>query len=194
MSKNNRKVETNQMKIFKEVCNTIFPRYLFLVWFFLSVLIFCLRVLAYFIPGLNLNIIPMSVFIFPGVTGLSFTITLLNATRNIFETKDLADIFSYTDSDNPTEGYLYYRTIAPYLTASFIWLLVSLIALIGSMFYMQVHFIILEVFYSLFYMLVIAGLLNLWFLVTTHLKDISNSLELELIEREKLHHRNENDK
>ena len=117
------------------------------------------------------------------MTGLSFAVTMLSATRNLFSTEDLVAMFNYCDSkdkDTLQKGDLFYRTIAPYITASFLWLVISIFALISSLIDISFPFIVKEILNLFFYSLVIAGLLNLWFLVTIHLDDISIKVNDEL--------------
>ena len=92
-------------------------------------------------------------------------------------------MFNYCDSkdkDMQQKGDLFYRTITPYITASFLWLVISIIALISSLIDITFPFIVKEILNLIFYSLVIAGFLNLWFLITVHLDDISIKVNDEL--------------
>ncbi|HHT7650932.1 TPA: hypothetical protein ACT2EW_001625 [Streptococcus suis] len=132
---------------------------------------------------IHIQWIPLSSFIFPGVTGLSFSVTMLNATRSLFDTEALIAMFTYVDDKNKDateEGDIFYRTLAPYITASILWLLISLIALISSLINIDMPVIIKELLYIIFIGIVVAGFLNLWYLISVHLKDISMKVGVEL--------------
>lgn len=178
------RVEINKFKIVSRVWKKqIFPKWLICSWVLISISIFILRLLSQNFSFIQIQWISFSSFIFPGVTGLSFAVTMLNATRNLFSTEDLVAMFNYCDSkdkDTLQKGDLFYRTITPYITASFLWLVISIFALISSLIDISFPFIVKEILNLFFYSLVIAGLLNLWFLVTVHLDDISIKVNDEL--------------
>lgn len=187
-------VEINKIKIVKKVWKkNIFPKKLLWTWIILSLILFLTRLLA-IICGqcsgfIKIQPLQFSSFIFPGVTGLSFSITLLNATRNLYKTSDLVAMFNYVsdenkDKDNTEKGDLFYRTLAPYITASFLWLVISILAFISSLIDINIDVYLKEVLFGIFASLVIAGLLNLWFLIGTHLSDIAAKVEIELSEKE----------
>ncbi|MBS6319329.1 MAG: hypothetical protein KH426_07140 [Streptococcus salivarius] len=186
------RIELNKFKIIHRVWNkNIFPKWLFILWGVLSVIILILRISDQNIDFINIKWLSFSSIIFPGVTGLSFSVTMLNATRNLFNTDDLVKMYQYVDpedADNSEEGNLLYRTLAPYITAAFLWLIISLIALIGSLFEIDISKLphntlvnfIKELLYSLYYSMIVAGLLNLWYLISIHLDDISMKVENKL--------------
>lgn len=187
-------VETGKLKILLKVWNKhIFPRGLYITWALLSGLILFIRLLSLRVDILKIHWLPFSSLIFPGVTGLSFSVTMLNATRNLFDIKDLVAMFTFTDPDDSDicdKGDVLYRTLAPYITASFLWLVISVVAFVSSLVEVDISKItnitwiniVKEILYSLYYSIVIAGLLNLWYLISTHLEDISRKVELELNE------------
>ncbi len=180
------KIETNQFKILKKVWKKqIFSKGLLITWVIITGVIALLRCVSYFKYANYIHIqwIPFSSFIFPGVTGLSFSITMLNATRNLFDTEELMAMFTYVDDENKDateEGDIFYRTLAPYITASILWLLISLIAFISSLINIDMPVIIKELLYIIFIGIVVAGFLNLWYLISVHLKDISIKVGVEL--------------
>ncbi len=180
------RVEINQYKILKKVWKKhIFPMWLIVAWLLISLIIFLLRYSSFCVDFVHIQWLPFSSFIFPGVTGLSFSVTMLNATRNLFDINDLVAMFNFVDlddSDINEKGDILYRTLAPYITASFLWLIISLIAFISSLVNVDFPNIIKEILYSIFYSMVIAGLLNLWYLVSVHLKDIFVKVELKINE------------
>ncbi|HEL1907486.1 TPA: hypothetical protein TX976_001455 [Streptococcus suis] len=182
-------VEKNQYKILRKVWKKhIFPTWLYVVWGLISITILLLRILSYYTDYVHIQWIGFTSFIFPGVTGLSFSVTMLNATRNLFDIKDLAAMFNYSnpsDSDINEKGDVLFRTLAPYITASFLWLAISIIAFVSSLISIDFPIILKEILYALFNSIVIAGLLNLWYLVSVHLADISVKVEIELEGREK---------
>lgn len=187
-------VETGKLKILLKVWKKhIFPGGLYITWALLSCLILLIRILSLYVDILKIHWLPFSSLIFPGVTGLSFSVTMLNATRNLFDIKDLVAMFTFTDPDDSDicdKGDILYRTLVPYITASFLWLVISVVAFVSSLVEVDISNItwinitliniIKEILYSLYYSIVIAGLLNLWYLISTHLEDISIKVELEL--------------
>ena len=182
-------VEISQYKILQKVWRKqIFPTWLYVIWGLISFVILLLRISSYYTEYIHVQWLGFSNFIFPGVTGLSFSVTMLNATRNLVDIKDLVAMFNFfdpNDSDINEKGDVLYRTLAPYITASFLWLVISIISFVSSLISIDFPVILNEILYALFNSLVIAGLLNLWYLVSVHLADISVKVETELEKGEK---------
>ncbi|HEP1547021.1 Uncharacterised protein [Streptococcus pyogenes] len=177
-------VEISKCKILQKVWKKhIFPTWLLVTWIIISFIILLLRISSYYCNHIHVQWLQFSNFIFPGVTGLSFSVTMLNATRNLFDLKDLVSMFNFfdpTDNDISEKGDILYRTLAPYITASFLWLVISIVAFVSSLINIDFPIIINEILYALFNSLVVAGLLNLWYLVSVHLDDISIKVNTEL--------------
>ena len=181
-------VEISKYKILQKVWKKhIFPTWLYVTWGIISFTILILRISSYYVDFIHIQWLQFTSFIFPGVTGLSFSVTMLNATRNLFDINDLVAMFNFVDpndSDINEKGDVLYRTLAPYITASFLWLIISIVAFVSSLISIDFPVVINEVLYALFSSLVIAGILNLWYLVSVHLDDISVKVSNELDDRE----------
>lgn len=161
----------------------IFPNSLLVTWCLITGLIILLRVLSFCFDFIHLQWISFSIFIFPGVTGLSFSVTMLNATRNLFTIDELVAMFKYTDPEDKDineEGDVLYRTLAPYIIASILWLVISMISFASSLITVEINVVIKEILYAIFNGIVVAGFLNLWYLISVHIEDISVKVEIEL--------------
>lgn len=173
-------VEINHFKILKQVSKHIYSKHIIFIWICLSLIYPFVSILSQNFTFITFHQMNFSNFIFPGVTGLSFSVTLLNATRNLFDTDSLKKIYLYVDGDNPVKGYLYNRTIAPYIITSYIWLIISLLALFSSIFTINFPFFFNEILLTLFYSILIAGFISLWWLVSTHISDVSVEIERKI--------------
>lgn len=172
-------VELNHFRIIKQVYKDIYSNTFIIIWISLSLVYPMVTLLANNFDCFIFHPINFSSFIFPGVTGLSFSITLLNATRNLFDADKMKLIYLYVDVDNPVKGYLFNRTIAPYIITSYIWLIVSVVALFSSIFSIKFPTILNEIL-SIFFSVLIAGFMSLWWLVSTHISDISAEIESKI--------------
>lgn len=170
-------IELNHYKILKMVWKSIYSKQTVIFWLILSLIYPIILVLSFFSDNIILIPINYLSFIFPGVTGLSFSVTLLNATRNLFDIESLKAIYLYTDDNNPQKGFLFYRTIAPYIVSSYIWLLISLLALFSSIFTVTFPIILNGILQSLFFSLLIAGFISLWWLVSVHISDVTVEIQ-----------------
>lgn len=170
-------LEINPVKILWIIKKDLFPKQLLITWSILTTLVILLYLLDAYTEFTIIFNFPISDLLSAGITGISFTLALISATTKIFSKSQLVSIFSYTDEDNPKEGYLFYRTIAPYIWTATNWLAIALIALFSRFVSFNVHGIFDKIIEIFVISLVIMGLLNLWSLVITHIKDVILDVE-----------------
>lgn len=179
------KIEINPLKIILKSKFQMLSISLWCVWTILVLTIATLNTLSFKYDFIKVELFTIGDFLIPGITGLSFTLALFTATTRIFSKTQLVDIFLYVDEDNPTKGHLFYRTIAPYIWTSSIWLIVSILALFSKIFIFDISLLFNEIFKIIFVSFVLMGMLSLWSLLITHIQDISLETEREVKERVK---------
>lgn len=173
-------LEINPFKILWSIKKDLFPKQLLYTWGILTTFVIVLYVLSAYTEFTIIINFSISDLLSAGITGISFTLALISATTKLFSKSELVSIFSYVDNDNLVEGYLFYRTIAPYIWTATNWLAISLIALFSRFVSFQVHILVEKFIEILVISLVIMGLLNLWSLVITHIKDVILDIERTL--------------
>ncbi|WP_214815652.1 hypothetical protein [Exiguobacterium sp. s59] len=173
-------IEINPFLIIYKVRKTLLSKSFIYVWLSLVVAMTTLYVISIKSNYIIIDSFSISDFLAPAITGLSFTLALIVATTRLFSKEQLVDFYEYTDSDNPSEGYLFYRTIAPYIWTSTVWLVVSIGALFAKIFIFDIpHTIhmILKLSYS---SIVLMGVMSLWSLLCIHIADVALETEREI--------------
>lgn len=173
-------IEINPFKVMNKVKNQMLSRNFWLVWATLVLIMVVFYLLSRKYSFIIMESFSISDFLSPGITGLSFTLALITATTRIFSKDQLVDIYRYTDQDNPEKGYLFYRTIAPYIWTSTIWLIVTIGSLFAKIFIFNFSPIIHDILKLIYSSIVLMGVMSLWTLLTTHVKDISLETEREV--------------
>lgn len=183
MGKNNNiKIDINPFKVMWNVRKEILSKAFLIVWLILFFILILFYILSYKFTIIKMEAFSLSDFLTPGITGLSFTLALITATTRIFSKDKLVDIYCYTDKDNPIEGYLFYRTIAPYIWTSTIWLIVTIGSLFSKLFIYNFLSIFQDILKLIFSAFVLMGVMSLWSLLIAHIKDVSLETEREIKE------------
>lgn len=171
MNKNDYVISINMFIIFWKTLRSLFKNALFWIWALLSMGVF----LGIRLVGIQESF-HISVFLAPGITGLSFTLALIAATTRVFDYNDLAAIFMYKGSDGKAAiGKQYYDLIAPYYLSSLLWVLLSLLALLDMVFDLNLFWI---KFIAI--ILTAGGVLSLWQLLYSHLQDVAEKAQDEV--------------
>lgn len=179
-SKTEVEIEINPFIIMYKVRKDLLSKSFLCVWIGLVVAMATLYTLSAKSDIITVDSFSLSDFLTPAITGLSFTLALIVATTRIFSKDQLVDIYKYKDNDNPDEGYLFYRTIAPYIWTSTIWLIVAIGALFAKIFIFDFPQIIHEVLKLIYSSIVLMGVMSLWSLLSVHIGDIIVETEREI--------------
>lgn len=180
MESEKEEIEINPFKVIWKVKTKMLNKSFFIVWGILVVLVIGLYITAHYSSYVAVKLIHLEDFLIPGITGLSFTLALITATTRIFPKEQLVDIYSFTDDGKMEKGHLFYRTIAPYIWTSTIWLLISIGALFSKMFSIKIPVFMHSLLEIFFISIVLMGVMSLWSLLITHIKDISLETEREI--------------
>lgn len=173
-------IEINPFYIMYKVRKDLLSKNFLCVW----IVLVTVMAFLYFISSRSDIIImdsfSLSDFLTPAITGLSFTLALIVATTRIFSKDQLVEFYNYTDKDNLVEGYLFYRTIAPYIWTSTVWLVVAIGALFAKMFIFDFPQIIYEILKLTYSSIALMGIMSLWSLLSVHIGDIILETEREV--------------
>lgn len=173
-------IEINPFKIMNKVKKEMLSKSFWCVWTALVLIMTFFYILSNKYNFIIMESFSLSDFLSPGITGLSFTLALITATTRIFSKDQLVDFYRYTDEDNPEEGYLFYRTIAPYIWTSTVWLIVTIGALFAKTFVFNFPSVMHDILKLMYSSIVLMGVMSLWSLLTTHIKDITLETEREI--------------
>lgn len=180
MSNKRIEIEINPFKVMYKVKTAMLSKSFWIVWVILVGLMSLLYFLSFKYSFISISIFSLADFLIPGITGLSFTLALITATTRIFSKEQLVATYAYTDKDNPSEGFLFYRIIAPYIWTSTVWLIITISALFTKIFNFNLPEIIHDILKIVFASIVLIGVMSLWSLLITHIKDITMETEREL--------------
>lgn len=180
MSDKRVEIEINPFKVMYRVRTRMLNKSFWYVWIVLVVIMSVLYSLSYKYSFVSISSFSLSDFLVPGITGLSFTLALITATTRIFSKEQLVSFYEYTDEDNPYKGFLFYRTIAPYIWTSTVWLVITIGALFTKLFVFNLPQILHDVLKITFASCVLIGIMSLWSLLITHIKDITLETEREI--------------
>lgn len=173
-------IEINPFFIMYKVRKDLFSKKFIYTWIGLVAFITILYITSFKFDFITMDLFSLSDFLAPAITGLSFTLALIAATTRIFSKEQLVDFYKHIDKDNPEEGHLFYRTIAPYIWTSTVWLIVALGALIAKLFIFDFPIIIHEIIKLIYSSIVLMGLMSLWSLLCEHIGDIIMETEREI--------------
>lgn len=185
-------IEINPFIVMSKVKKEMLSKNFWYVWTILVVVMTIFYALSSMHSFVIMESFSLSDFLSPGITGLSFTLALITATTRIFSKEQLVDVYSYTDQDNPEKGYLFYRTIAPYIWTSTIWLIVTIGALFAKLFIFNFPPLIHDILKLMYISIVLMGVMSLWSLLTTHIKDITLETEREINRLVQIEEKNKN--
>lgn len=165
-------IKINIFQIFFKTLHSLLTNVIFWIWTIFSVGTFtamhCFSIQEKF---------HLSIFLAPGITGLSFTLALIAATTRIFSPEDLAAIFLYENSDeNIKMGDEYYDLVAPYFLSSILWVIASLLGLLDLAFGLNFYWI---KFIGI--LTVAGGVLSLWQLFYAHMQDVTETAQRKII-------------
>lgn len=186
-SKNKVEIALNPFFIMYKGWRSILTTNLFITWIIFSIIIFVL----YYCQNSKIDLFPISDFIAPAITGLSFTLALIVATNKIFTKDQLVDIYKYDDGGTKEEGYLFYETIAPYIFTSTVWLIVAIGALLAKLFVFDFSNAENDIIKLLYSSIVLLGLISLWSLLTMHIQDLAMEAQREINKEIKENNENE---
>lgn len=173
-------IEINPFLIIYKVRMSFLSKSFILTWALLVIAIVLLYIVSHFYEVVRMESFSISEFFTPAITGLSFTLALIVATTRIFSKEQLVDIYNFTDKDNQVEGYLFYRTIAPFIWTSSIWLIIAIGALIAKIFIFDFPALINGIINILYSSTVLMGVMSLWGLLSVHIGDIILETEREI--------------
>ena len=179
-SKTEVKIEINPFFIMYKVRKDLLSNNFLYVWVGIVTAIAILYIISVRSDFITMDLFSLSDFLTPAITGLSFTLALIVATTRIFSKEQLVDFYRYTDKDNPEKGYLFYRTIAPYLWTSTVWLIVAIGALFAKIFIFDFPQIVYEGLKLIYSSVVLMGIMSLWSLLSVHIGDIILETEREI--------------
>lgn len=181
MNKNEIEIEVNPIKVLIKSRRRVFSTTFWITWFLISLIIVFFFFLSIFKQSTVIYIKDFSIsdFLAPSITGLSFTLALFVATTRIFSKENLVSLYMCTN-DNKEEGFLFYETIAPYIWSGLIWLTMAISSLMSKMFSFDIPIITKNIIKLLFCLVALQGLMSLWYLLKTHIQDISLETEREL--------------
>lgn len=180
MSNKRVEIEINPFKVMFKVRTRMLSSNFWYVWSVLVGIMIVFYIFSSKYSFITVSYFSFADFLIPGITGLSFTLALITATTRIFSKEQLVYIYNYIDKDNPYKGFLFYRTIAPYIWTSTIWLIITIGALFAKIFNFNLTPIINDILKLLFLSCVLIGIMSLWSLLITHIKDITLETEREL--------------
>src|SRR5699024_964971 len=150
----------NPLKIIWYGKKALLPNYLWIIW---------IIIVSFFSIGLYYKNIDFSSFdihkyLSPTFIGLSFTLALFVAQRNIFDMEDLKQFVRYKGKNDPFKGVALLELFAPFIFTAVVFLVLGIASLITPYISISVDSCIsafLKVFYISVFSLGIISLFNL---------------------------------
>lgn len=150
----------------------VFPNYILVCWILITGFLFF---------GNYYNIFSFSYFAvgdFLGycITGLSFTLALFVATRNVFTVEELGTLIKHK------KGELFYNLLAPFQFTSLLFLILGIISMVAQFLTIKITKNVFEIFAIVFISMFILALLSLFNLTNMTFNNIFHTAKRSIPE------------
>lgn len=166
----------NPLRIIWTARSNLLPIYLVVAWLCIVVL---LAVGTLVFDFINFSIFSISNYFTASLTGLTFTLAIFTAERNVFKTEELAVLANHKEPGDKFEGRALLELLGPFVFTSLIFLITGTLALLVP----YINFKCTEtwsiIFTQIYLDLLVLGLFSLFNLVITMLNDVYHSVKRE---------------
>ncbi|EGE54960.1 hypothetical protein [Streptococcus parauberis] len=145
-------------------------------WLFLCLILFLLNITGV----MDLKLIKIGEFVDSSIAGLSFSLIVVSAVREIFEKNELIIIYK-RQNDNEKQGLLLLKVLAPYVFTSMIFLVLGIISLIAPLVTVALPINMVIMIKYLYVALLLLGLFSLFHVCYGIIINIYNSVRREVI-------------
>lgn len=114
------------------------------------------------------------------ITGLSFSLALFVATKNLYPLEDLIKFYKFEDKDGKMKKKeAYYQVFAPFLFTAFIWLILAIIIILTQYMIIALSDMIRNIFIVAFLSILLLGVIALFNLIANLVRVTNMYVKLE---------------
>lgn len=149
-------------------------------WLILCLILFVLNFIGY----IDLKRVRIGEFVDSSIAGLSFSLIVVSAVREIFE-KDELKILYKKRYDNEKQGLLLLKLLSPYVLTSMIFLVLGIISLVAPLVTIPLPLNMVNLVKYFYVALLLLGLFSLFHVCYDIIINIYNSVRREVIKDNK---------
>src|SRR5690625_950427 len=158
----------NPLKIIWYGRKAILPKYLRVTWIFIT---------FFLLGGLCFDYIDFSSFyihnyLTPTITGLSFTLALFVAEKNIFSMEELKQLSEHLEEGDPFRGIELLNLFAPFIFTAGVFLVLGIISLVTPYISFNVNYYVSELLKILYVSVFLLGIISLFNLLNMMFNDL----------------------
>ncbi|MBC1596408.1 hypothetical protein HCJ21_11520 [Listeria seeligeri] len=167
---------SNPLKLIWIARLNLLPVYLFIIWILICCILFLGSIVFDFI---NFESFDIANFFTASITGLTFTLAIFTAERNVFKIDELKVLAEYKGEKDKYKGKALLEFFGPFVFTSLIFLTTGLLALIVPFINVRVCSDVSDFFIQSYLDILVLGLFSLFNLVVTILNDVYHSINRE---------------
>ncbi|MBO0466656.1 hypothetical protein JZO73_03815 [Enterococcus plantarum] len=166
----------NPIKLIWIARNSLLPSYLMLIWLLIILFLFFGTFVFNYI---ELSSFSIDKYFSASTTGLTFTLALFTAEKNVFKIDELKAFADYVDKEGKNKGKPLLDFLAPFVFTSLVFLITGTLSLIVPFINVNVSDKVAEMLIQVYLNLLLLGLFGLFNLVVTMLNDVYHSVSRE---------------
>ncbi|AKP03209.1 hypothetical protein ABB44_05945 [Companilactobacillus farciminis] len=160
----------NPLRLLWRGKRSLMPTYLWVIW--IVILLFELVMIKYFRHVINFSAFTFEKFFTPSLTGLTFTLALFVAEKNVFRRDELKELAKY-QGNKKCKGWALDELLSPFMFTSILFLLTGTISLLGQFIYWRIcnDKLIDIIFITVYVDILLLALFGLFGLIVVTLND-----------------------
>lgn len=163
----------NPIKLIWRARANLLPKYLFFIWIIIVLTLFFGTMRFDFI---NFSSFSISNYFSASTTGLTFTLALFTAEKNVFQATELKKLAEYQGEKDEYRGKALIELLGPFVFTALVFLVTGTLSLIVPFIKISLPSFVLSLFIQIYIVLLILGLFSLFNLVVTMLNDVYHSV------------------
>ncbi|MFC6346420.1 hypothetical protein [Vagococcus carniphilus] len=167
---------SNPIKLIWMARSNLLPPYLIVIWFLIVISLLTGNI---FFDVVSFEKFDISNYFSASTTGLTFTLAIFTAERNVFKIDELKILAEHQGENDKYQGKALLELLGPFVFTSLIFLICGVIALIAPYIDIKISKFLTNILCQAYLDLLILGLFSLFNLVVTMLNDVYHAVKRE---------------
>ncbi|EHF2870048.1 hypothetical protein J0953_002545 [Listeria monocytogenes] len=164
---------SNPLKLIWIARSALLPKYLMIIWILISFILFFGSTIFNFIDFRSFNV---ANFFTPSITGLTFTLAIFTAARNVFRMDELKILATHKGDNDAFKGRPLLEFLGPFVFTSLIFSVTGILALIIPYVNIEVCALLIKICIQIYLDVLVLGIFSLFNLVLTIINDVYHSV------------------
>lgn len=153
--------------------DSLLPKYLLFIWILIA---FFLFLGTFLLDYINFSYFSIEKYFSASTTGLTFTLALFTAEKNVFKVDELRAFANYVDENGKNTGKPLLDFLAPFVFTSLIFLITGTLSLLIPFVRIEISENCLKLLIQIYLDILLLGLFGLFNLVVTMLNDVYHTV------------------